>query len=321
MQPLQSFADNPGWWTGICLLGLVVGFVGGMFGVGGNFLLIPLLNIVFRVPLEIAVGTGLCQVIGTALAGLMRYRKLKQGEIKIDWIMLAGGLTGAAAGAHTVDALSKEGLISVLGHSVPPVKLYLSLTFIVLLLLVSFAMYRDARTRAANAPLFPDPLTRLNIPPMTYLPNAERRVSILLMAYLGLFLGFLSGLVGMGGGVVLLPILIYGLGVRVRMAAGTGILMLVVSAMSGTWAHARLGHVHLGLAMTLLAGSTIGAPLGASLTYRMDGRKLRGIFSYLVLLTALAVAWDLWRAIHAAPAVKNAPQPAATASAKTISAR
>jgi uncharacterized membrane protein YfcA len=112
-------------------------------------------------------------------------------------------------------------------------------------------------------------------------------------------MGFLSGLLGIGGGVALMPILLYGIGLRVHMAAGTGILVLLATSVLGTIAHARAGHVNLGMAMTLLVGSALGAQVGAMLTARLDGQRLRGYFVYLVVLTALAVAWDLLRVLLA----------------------
>src|SRR5205823_4052444 len=141
--------------------------------------------------------------------------------------------------------------------------------YVVVLSSVAGWMIHDAHVRPAGAPAGEGPLTRIRLPPYTWLPRAARRVSVVVIAYVGLLLGFLSGLVGMGGGVVLMPILIYGLGVPIRMAAGTGILALVVSALAGTWAHARLGHVDLRIAMMLLIGSTLGATVGATITSRM----------------------------------------------------
>ncbi len=297
MTAIPNILLHPVWWIALAAAGLVVGIIGGMFGVGGNFLLIPVLNIVFGVPADVAVGTSLCQIIGTGVAALRRHRRLKQGEIKIDWIMLMGGILGAHAGASLLFELSNRGTTDVLGHATPTAKLVLSVLYVSILSLVAFWMIRDARMRPTGAPLTPGPLTRIRLPPFTWLPHANRRISILVIAYLGLLLGFLSGLVGMGGGVVLMPILIYGVGVRLRMAAGTGILTLVVSAMAGTWAHARMGHVDLRIAMMLLIGSTIGASAGATLTSRMDGQRLRGLFGCLVLVTALAVLWDLMRSL------------------------
>src|SRR5438067_1807380 len=129
--PLLSL--NPLWWLGLGLCGLLVGIIGGMFGVGGNFLLIPILYIGFQVPLDIAVGTSLCQIIGTGVAALARHQRLKQGEIKIDWIMLAGGLLGADAGVQLLERISDLGTISVGGHSIAWMRLCISLLYIVVL--------------------------------------------------------------------------------------------------------------------------------------------------------------------------------------------
>jgi uncharacterized membrane protein YfcA len=298
MPAVPGLESNPLWWAALALAGLAVGTIGGMFGVGGNFLLIPILNVGFGVPIGIAVGTSLCQIIGTGVAALVRHQRLRQGEIKIDWIMLLGGLMGAQAGANLLADLARRGTTSVLGHSIPTANLVIAIIYVVLLSLVAFWMIRDAGARGADEPLGAGPLTRVPLPPFTNLPAADRRVSVFIMAWLGLLLGFLSGLVGMGGGVVLMPILIYGVGVRLRMAAGTGILALVVSAVAGTWAHARLGNVDLRIAMTLLIGSTFGAAFGATLTSSMDGRRLRGLFGWLVLLTAIAVFWNLLRSLE-----------------------
>src|SRR5262245_25393729 len=116
---------SPFWWTALALLGLLVGVIGGMFGIGGGFLLIAFLNVLFGVPLNIAVGTGLCQVIGTAVAAFRRHRRLRQGEVKIDWIMLAGSLLGVQAGALVLDALSRRGTLVLYGHPIAAVKFWL----------------------------------------------------------------------------------------------------------------------------------------------------------------------------------------------------
>lgn len=298
MAGIPSIASHPLWWAALGVAGLGVGIIGGMFGVGGNFLLIPILNVGFGVPIGVAVGTSLCQIIGTGVAALVRHQRLRQGEIKIDWIMLLGGLMGAQAGANLLGELARRGTTLVFGHLIPTAKLVIAVIYVVLLSVVAFWMIRDATARGGDAPLAPGPLTRVSLPPATWLPAAERHMSVFIIAWLGLLLGFLSGLVGMGGGVVLMPILIYGVGVRVRMAAGTGIFALVVSAVAGTWAHARLGNVDLRIAMMLLIGSTFGAAFGATLTASMDGRRLRGLFGWLVLLTAAAVLWNLLRTLQ-----------------------
>jgi hypothetical protein len=285
------------WWVGLALTGLAVGVVSGLFGVGGGFLMTPLLTVVFRLPMPVAVGTGLCQMIGVAMSALLRHHKLGQGEIKIDWLMMAGSLLGVGLGADAVNALDVMGAVMLRpgGPPVPWAKVGLSLGYVVLLVGIAFWMGRDLAQRRAgeeDAPP-PGPLTRVPWPPYTLLPRTGRRISAPLVGYLGLLMGFLSGLLGIGGGVALMPILLYGIGMPLRTAAGTGVLVLLVTCMAGTVAHAQAGHVLLGVALVLLAGSGAGAQIGATLTARLDARRLRGYFVYIVALTAVAVLWNL----------------------------
>lgn len=296
MGPNSVVGGGPLWWAGFSILGLATGLAAGLFGVGGGFLLIPLMNVLFGVPLEAAIGTGLCQTIGTAVAAFSRQRRLRLGgEPKVAWLMVGGALVGVQAGARAVRALNHEAAVQFFGRSIPAVDFWLSLAYTVLLAGTGLWMLRDARIRPTSSPLGPGPLTRVQLPPYTWLPNCSRRVSVLGLAYAGLFTGFLTGLMGLGGGIVLMPLLIYGIGMRIKAAAGTSILLLLATATAGTLAHASMGHVHLGLAIVLLAGSTLGAPIGASLSAGMDGRRLRGLFAGLIFTTALAVFWNLLR--------------------------
>jgi hypothetical protein len=126
-------------------------------------------------------------------------------------------------------------------------------------------------------------LTRLSVPvPVT-------------LAYGGLLVGFLSGLLGIGGGLLLTPILVGGLGMTLSQASGTSILLLLSSSVVGTWAQASAGRVNLPLALVLLIGSTLSAQVGAQLAVKMDPRKLRRAFLSLLMLVGVAVLFDLWR--------------------------
>lgn len=276
---------------GLLLLGTVVGLVAGMFGVGGGFLLTPLLSVVFGVPLPIAVGTGLCQMIGTSTAALLRHRKLGNGEVRFDVLMLAGSAVGALAGARTVSELEKAGTTDVVGRQLPIVSVALYAGYAALLLATSWLMWRQA---AAPPGARAAPLTRFRHGPQIRLPNTGLTLSPFAISYVGVLLGFLSGLLGIGGGVALMPILIYGFGFPIRQAAGTGILALLVTVTVGTVQHAIDGHVHLGLAAVLLVGSTISAQFGALLTRRMQPRVLRRAFAVLLWMTVFVIAWEVF---------------------------
>ena len=278
-------------------LGVVVGFVAGLFGVGGGFILTPLLSALLRVPLPIAIGSGLCQMIGTATVALLRHQRLGQGEIRFDACMLAGGLVGSAAGAKTVAALEASGNVAMLGKPVPIASLVLYTAYIVFLVGSAWSLIgRQSGGREALAFVRRGPLSRWRVPPYVDLPRVPlSSVSATVIAYVGLFLGFLSGLLGVGGGIALMPLLLYGFGFPIKQAAGTGILMLLATAITGTFAHAVEGHVHLGLSMVLLVGASVSAQLGALATHRLRASVLRRGLAFLIATTTLAVAWALLR--------------------------
>jgi uncharacterized membrane protein YfcA len=201
---------GPLWWSAVGALGLGVGIVAGMFGVGGGFLLTPLLVALFGVPSHLAVGSGLCQMIGTATAAQIRYNRLGQGEAKLGWMMIGGSVLGADLGRQAVGALEDSGTVSVMGRALPATDFWLSLGYLVLLSVVAWWMARDAALAARRAnpeppapdapAVMPGPLTRLRLGPRTVLPRSGVSISIALVAYLGFGIGFLSGCSGSGAG-------------------------------------------------------------------------------------------------------------------------
>jgi uncharacterized membrane protein YfcA len=258
---------------GVAALGVLVGYVAGMLGIGGGFLMTPLLVVLFGVPLPFAVGTGLCQMIGTALVSLLRHRGLRQGERRFDLLLLPGCLLGVTLGARTLAFLERAGSIQLLGRALPWVTLIVQGSYALLLLFVALNYWRHGRSGGVDVlqQLRPGPLSRARLGPPLDLPAVGlRSVSALVIANIGLGLGFLSGLLGIGGGVALNPVLIYGYGFPIRQAVGTGIAVLFATAITGTAVHAAAGHVHLGLALVLLVGGTISAQFGALASQRLS---------------------------------------------------
>jgi uncharacterized protein len=284
----------------VALLGAVVGYVAGMFGIGGGFLLTPLLVALFGVPLPIAVGTGLCQMIGTSLVAFLRHREARQGEPRIDLLLLPGSLLGVGLGARALAYLGEAGSLEALGHAVPWVNVVVEGFYVVMLAFVAWNYWRHGRDRGERPGITPEgPLARLRLGPGVALPAAGiASVSPIVLAYVGLALGFLSGLLGIGGGVALNPVLLYGYGLPLRQAVGTGVLVLLCTAVVGTITHARAGHVHLVLAAVMLVGATFTAQLGALASRRVSTAALARIHA-LVLAAAIAgVVWDLVRHIR-----------------------
>jgi len=288
---------------GIIAVGLFVGFFAGMFGVGGGFLLTPVLMYVFGVPAPVAVGSALCQKCGTSIASFLKYRKLKRGEPRVDLVMIGGSLIGVDAGTRLLGYLSKLPPITLpTGHRAPAVNVTLDLLFIVLLSFTAAFVFYEA-WRAKDEAVFRGdetvvgPLvTKVRIPPYIDLPSVGlEQVSVPMLCYLGFFLGVASGVMGIGGGVIFLPILMYGLGLSARNAAGTGVLLLLATVSVGTIEQALHGYVAIKLGMAILISSSIGSQLGAITTNRLPNRILRLLFAILVAVTVLMIVWDLAR--------------------------
>ncbi len=287
----------------LAAVGLVVGYFAGMFGVGGGFLLTPVLIYVFGVPPPVAVGSALCQKCGTSISSFLKYRRLGRGEPRIDFVMLGGSLIGVDAGTRLLAYLSGLGGWQFgRGHAVPAVQVVLDVLFIVLLSFTAFYTFRDAwQARQRSIPrgdtTIPGPLvTKMRVPPFIDLPRVQlRQVSVPMLSYLGFGLGLASGLMGIGGGVLFMPILLYGIGLSVKNAAGTGVLLLFVTVAVGTIEQALRGYVSLKLGLAILVGSSVGAQMGALTTYYLPNRILRLLFAVLVAVTVLMISWDLLR--------------------------
>jgi uncharacterized membrane protein YfcA len=286
----------------LALVGLFIGYVAGMFGVGGGFLLTPVLLYVFGVPAPIAVGSALCQKCGTSIASFLKYRHLERGEPRIDLVMAGGSVLGVDAGTRLLGYLDRIGTWRFgSGPPIPAINLVLDVLFILLLSSIAVYTFRDAWRSYRSGIRRGDrtiagPLTRVHLPPYIDLPNVQlQQVSVPLLAYVGFILGTASGLMGIGGGVLLMPILLYGYGLSVRNAAGTGVLLLFVTVTIGTVEQALRGYVSLKLAMAILVGSSIGSQLGALTTHLLPNRILRLIFAGVVAATVLLIGWDLFQ--------------------------
>ncbi len=275
---------------GLAALGSGVGLVAGMFGVGGGFLLIPLLHVLLGVPLPIAIGSGLCQTIATALGSLVRYRRFGHAETRFDLLLIGGSIPGVTLGTMLLTALGGMGSLSVFGKEIPATQVIVSSCFLVLFSGIALLLWLRA-PGSSERNITPGPLARIRIPPYVDLPVAGlHKVSAPFTCYLGLCVGTLSGLLGIGGGIVLMPIMLYGYGFSIRKAAGTGIVVVLVVAVIGTVQHARLGNVHLGLATILMIGSASAAQIGASLTQRLPATVLRRGLAGIVVAANAALA-------------------------------
>jgi len=279
---------------GALLIGTGVGILTGMFGVGGGFLITPLLNVLLGIPMPIAVGTGAMQILGVSTAGLYRRRKENLTDYKMALVLFGGNFVGVRLGAATLGWLGSLGNLSVHGEQVPAVEFIVLWIFFVLLAAIAAWLWydtsRNKEEESAQVGLF----AHIHIPPYTDFPTLDHpRLSLVVMSYFGLALGFLTGLLGIGGGVILVPALIYLVGMRTHRAAATSLALIWLSSFVATITHSLRGNTDLLLAIPLLLGGSAGLQLGVNLCSKLGGAQLRRYFTFVVLAAMLMVAAKL----------------------------
>jgi len=270
--------------------GLVVGVLTGLFGVGGGFMVTPLLQVLFGVPYSLAVGSSLSFIIGTSATGAARHLRLGNVEVKCTLILAGGGMCGAMLGGR-LHVLLRGWLEAGGRDNFTPM---MHGCFIVLLVLTAWLVARDPHRRGRGKTL----LQRLPLGPHVALPQANlEHVSLPGLCIVGMLVGVVTGMLGIGGGVLFMPILLVVVGLTAHQAVGTSLGVVLMSAIAGTILHGSEGNVNLWIAMTMLAGSAVGVQIGAWICDRLHARRLRGYFAVLVLVVAIVLAADLAKMI------------------------
>ena len=268
----------------IGILGVLVGLIAGMFGVGGGFLLVPLLHVFLGVPLPIAVAAGLCQTIATAVASLIRYRKFGFAESRFDVLLLGGSMLGVDAGTRLLLRLSNFGSLELLGREISVLRVVLTVFYLTLFSIMSGILFFK-KLPPAGGPTVLGPMAKIRFGPTVWLPVVKMRVSALVVTFVGFGNGVLAGMLGIGGGIVLVPIMLYGFGFDIRKSSGTGIVVVLAVALVGTTKYAYSGTLHLGLAGLLMVGSAIASQFGANLTRSLSTNTLRKGLALILLST------------------------------------
>lgn len=283
-------------WTEFLLAVLVngmIGFLSGVFGFGGGFLLVPVLNVVLGIPMTFAAGASACQVLGPATTSLLA-RDIKAARFRLPLIITGGLLVGAVAGAWGLHLLSRETTVSIKGQELPAADFVVLVVYLVLLLLLGgFSLY-EAWREESDRPISRGWLARWTLPPLAAFSEFDdNRQSIVVLSWFGLAVGFSAGLLGNSGGVLLLPGLVYLLGMRTQEAVMSSLVIVWLLSLISAAAHAWFGHVDLRLVAALLIGGTFGARFGSEVGLRLHGSQIRRWFGRLMLLTSLLILYRL----------------------------
>jgi uncharacterized membrane protein YfcA len=272
-------------------MGAAVGFLSGLFGVGGGFLITPLL-IFTGVPAPVAVGTSTAQIVASSVSGAVAQYKRNNVDIKLGLVLLGGGLLGTLIGVEIVRILRQMGQFDV----------FISLCYVLFLGVIGTLMLiesvqtvlksRGGATVTARRPGEHSWVHRL--PFKMRFHRSKLYISAIPPLLIGAFVGFLAAIMGVGGGFVMVPAMIYLLRVPTNVVVGTSLFQTVFVAAAATILHAgTITSVDIVLATILMIGGVIGAQFGASAGSQIKGEQLRLLLAAIVLLVCLRIGWDL----------------------------
>jgi uncharacterized protein len=271
-------------------LGGVVGFLSGVFGVGGGFLLTPLL-IFIGVPPTVAVASSANQLVGASVSGVLAQWRRGNVDFKMGYVLLVGGLAGSFLGVWIFTLLKQLGQI----------ELTISLSYVLLLgALGALMLVESIRTQlqlhrpgAARSKLHQHNWMH-GLPLKARFRRSKLYISALLPIGLGFVIGVLSAIMGIGGGFILVPAMIYMLGMPTAVVPGTSLLQIIFVAANVTLLQAYTNRtVDAVLALVLLVGGVIGARIGSQFGTRLRGDQLRLLLALMVLAVAAKLAFDL----------------------------
>jgi len=272
-------------------MGAAVGFLSGMFGVGGGFLITPLL-IFYNVPPAIAVATGANQVIASSFSGALAHFKRGTLDVKLGLVLLAGGLVGSSIGIYVFAYLRSLGQLDLM----------VSLLYVVLLGSIGGLMLVESvraiqRSRGGQAPLRRSGQHNWihKLPLKVRFRASKLFVSIIPVLGIGAAIGFLASVMGVGGGFIMVPALIYLLKVPTNVVVGTSLFQIIFVAAYTTIVHSTANQtVDVVLAFLLMVGGVAGAQYGTRVGQKLRGEQLRALLALLVLAVALRLAFDLF---------------------------
>lgn len=277
----------------IIALGGVVGLLSGMVGVGGGFLTTPIL-IFYGIPPAVAVASSTTQITGTSVSGMLAHRRRRGVDYRMGAVLVAGGMLGSLAGGGLFRLLQNTGQIDTV----------IALLYVILLGSIGILMAKEAATALdIIKPKETKKASRRHNPLIAILPMRWRfyQSGLYISPLAPLALGFLSGvltvLLGVGGGFIVVPAMIYLLGMSTTVVVGTSLMQIVAVTAVTTLVHATTTKsVDIVLAVLLLLGSVIGAQFGARFAQKVKPELLRMFLAIIVLAVAFRMAVGLgWR--------------------------
>lgn len=262
------------------LAGIGVGFIAALLGLGGGFIMVPLLNLVFGIPIHQSIGTSLFTIVFTSSSSSVEYVRKRITDLKLGAMMIPFTITGAVIGANLSVLIPGDILKAIFG---------------VVLFIASVRMFlkknnKDKLDRQSDKEEDVSGSKFLSVNRIfTDLDGTqfEYTVSIPLIALFGFCAGFASGLLGIGGGIIQVPVLHLVFGAPIHVAIATSLFIIIFTSSFGMTTHFLLGNVLLSIGIFLAIGTVIGGQIGARTAQKIEREKLRKVFAVVMALTGI----------------------------------
>jgi hypothetical protein len=285
-------------------LGILVGLLSGIFGVGGGFLMTPLL-IMIGIPPTVAAASDSNQIVGASTSGTLAHYRLGNVDFKMGLLLLIGGVTGGTVGVQIIKILRQVGNADFL----------IKITYVLMLGFVGSYMFfeslqtiRKSKTEHKLAVAKESKYAQLvaKLPWQTNFATSGVRLSVLMPLGLGVFVGILAAIMGVGGGFIMVPVMVYLLRMPMHVVVGTSLFQILFTCVDVTVMQAYSNHtVDFVLALLLLLGSTLGAQFGAKISKKLGGEQLKILLASIVLLVMVKMLLSLLLTPHIMVAYKG----------------
>ena len=275
----------------IISIGMIVGCLSGLFGVGGGFLMTPLL-IFLGIPPIVAVGTEAPHVLASSVSGVIAHWRRKNVDFKMGLYLLIGGVIGSTVGVNLFKMLNNFGQIDIV----------IQLLFLIFLGFIGFSMaFESAKTTISKYKTTSSIRTKLHqhswihgLPYKIRFHRSKLYISAIPPIIIGFFVGVLSAMMGVGGGFIMIPAMVYILGMSTNVVVGTSLFQIIFVTANSTFFQSYLNQtVDIVLATLMIVGGVIGAQIGAKLGSKLKAEYLRGILAILVLIVCAKILTDL----------------------------
>ncbi len=280
----------------IFAMGGVVGLLSGIFGVGGGFLMTPLL-IMVGIPPTVAAASDSNQIVGASTSGTLAHYRLGNVDFKMGILLLIGGVAGGTLGVQIIKILRDLGNADFL----------IKITYVLMLGFVGIYMFIESLQALRKkepqevAPRGESKYSKLlkKLPWQIYFEKSAVELSILMPLILGTFVGILAAIMGVGGGFIMVPVMVYLLRMPMHVVVGTSLFQILFTCVNVTIMQARTNHtVDFILALILLLGSTLGAQFGAMISKKLKGDQLKILLASLVLVVMVKMLLGLLLTPH-----------------------